>query len=168
MATAKKTTAKKTTAKEKTAKETTAKKAGAKESTKPTLSVEERAAMKEYIAEQKRQAAGSDGEADIREKLAGMSDEDRELGTKFQELVRSVSPDLVPRTWYGMPAYAKDGKVLCFFQNAGKFKVRYCTVGFQDTAALDDGTLWPTSYALTAWNATNEKKLTELLKQAFG
>lgn len=151
-----------------TAKKTTAQRASVKGSAKPTLSIEERAAMKEYAAEQKRQAAGSDGEADIREKLAGMSDEDRELGTRFHELVRSVAPDLVPRTWYGMPAYAKDGKVLCFFQNAGKFKVRYCTVGFQNTAALDDGTLWPTAYALTAWNATNEKELTALLKRAVG
>ena len=158
-----------TTAKKETAKGTTAtKKTATKKTAKPTLTAEERAAMKEYLREQKRQAAGADGEADILAKLAEMSDEDRELGTRFHELVRSVAPDLVPRTWYGMPAYAKDGKVLCFFQNAGKFKVRYCTVGFQDTAALDDGTLWPTSFALTAWSAANTKTLTALLERAVG
>ena len=129
----------------------------------------EKAAMKERANELKAQARGSkaDGEADALAKIGEMPDDERELATAFHELVKAVAPGLAIRTWYGMPAYTKDGKVVCFFQSGAKMKTRYCTVGFSDSAALDEGSLWPTSYAVTAWNPTNEKKLRALVEQSL-
>ncbi|WP_242905094.1 iron chaperone [Actinomadura terrae] len=140
------------------------------------FSDDERAAMKEHAKELKKAArrssslakAREEGERDVREKIAEMPDADRVLAERLHEIIASVAPDLVPRTWYGMPAYAKDGKVLCFFQSAQKFKSRYATLGFSDVAALDDGTLWPTTYALTELNAANEAVVSDLVKRAVG
>src|SRR5687767_3640713 len=132
------------------------------------FSEQEKAAMKERAAELKAQARGADGEADLLAKVGEMPDDERVLATKFHELVKEVAPDLTSRTWYGMPAYARDGKVLCFFQSGAKMKTRYCTVGFSDQARLDEGSLWPTSFALTTWNATNAQTLRALVTRAVG
>ncbi|RHA40729.1 iron chaperone [Cellulomonas rhizosphaerae] len=131
---------------------------------------EERAAMKERAAEAKaaRTASGkkADGDAEVRAKIAELPDEDRELADRVHALITEAAPDLTPRTWYGMPAYAKDGKVVVFFQPASKFKARYSTLGFNDTANLDDGSMWPSAYALTKLTASDEKKLVALVKQS--
>jgi uncharacterized protein YdhG (YjbR/CyaY superfamily) len=131
---------------------------------------EERAAMKEHAKElkaaAKRGAADADGEADVLAKIAEMSKADREMAEKVHEVIKANAPDLSVRTWYGMPAYAKDGKVVCFFQSADKFKARYATLGFNDSATLDDGTMWPTSWALTKLTAADEKKIGELVRKA--
>jgi uncharacterized protein YdhG (YjbR/CyaY superfamily) len=131
---------------------------------------EERAAMKEHAKElkaaAKRGAAKADGEADVRAKIAEMPESDRAMAERIHEVVKANAPDLVPRTWYGMPAYAKDGKVLCFFQAADKFKARYATFGFNDVANLDDGAMWPTAWALTKLTGADEKLIGELVKKA--
>jgi uncharacterized protein YdhG (YjbR/CyaY superfamily) len=134
---------------------------------------EERAAMKEHAAELKR--AGGKGSAKAADeaqacldKIAEMPDHDRALAERIHALVTETAPALTVRTWYGMPAYAQDGKVLCFFKPAGKFKMRYATFGFQDVAALDDGNVWPTEYAVTALTPTDEKKIKALVKKAVG
>ena len=131
---------------------------------------EERAAMKEHARElkaaAKRGAAKADGEADVMAKIAEMPASDRAMAERIHEVVKANAPDLDPRTWYGMPAYAKDGKVLCFFQAADKFKTRYATFGFNDVANLDDGAMWPTSWALTKLTAADEKRIGELVKKA--
>ena len=131
---------------------------------------EERAAMKEHARElkaaAKRGAAKADGEADVMAKIAEMPASDRAMAERIHEVVKANAPDLDPRTWYGMPAYAKDGKVLCFFQAADKFKARYATFGFNDVANLDDGAMWPTSWALTKLTAADEKRIGELVKKA--
>jgi hypothetical protein len=131
---------------------------------------EERAAMKEHNREMKaaakRGAGQEDGESEILAKLAEMSGPDRAMGERIHAIVRASAPDLQSRTWYGMPAYAKDGKVVCFFQPADKFKARYSTFGFNDTAKLDDGAMWPTSYALTELTAADEKRIAALVKKA--
>ena len=131
---------------------------------------EERAAMKERARElkaaAKRGAAKADGEADVVAKIAEMPASDRAMAERIHEVVKANAPDLDPRTWYGMPAYAKDGKVLCFFQAADKFKARYATFGFNDVANLDDGAMWPTSWALTKLTAADEKRIGELVKRA--
>ena len=131
---------------------------------------EERAAMKEHARELKkakgRGASKADGEADVLAKIAEMPASDRAMAEGIHALVKAAAPDLVPRTWYGMPAYAKDGKVVCFFQAADKFKARYATFGFNDVANLDDGAMWPTSWALTRLTAADEKKIRELVRQA--
>lgn len=125
--------------------------------------------MKEYAAEKKRARSGKgDGRQDVLDKIAEMPPDDRALAEKLHALVTSVAPELAPRTWYGMPAYAKDGDVLCFFQNASKFKARYATLGFSDKAGLDEGAMWPTSYALTKWTATVEKEIRALITKAVG
>lgn len=133
---------------------------------------EERAAMKEHAAELKRAAkrgaARADGEADVRAKIAEMPESDRVMAERIHEIVTASAPDLVPRTWYGMPAYARDGKVICFFQAADKFKARYATFGFNDVAALDEGTMWPTSWALTKLSKADEERIAELVKRAVG
>ena len=128
---------------------------------------EERAAIKEHAAELKK-AAGKkgDGEADILEKIAEMPDEDRVMAERIHAIVKEAAPELTSRTWYGMPAYAKDGKVVCFFQAAAKFKARYATFGFNDAASLDDGAMWATSFALTELTAADEKRIAELVKKA--
>ena len=128
----------------------------------PRFTAEERAAMKERALEQK----STDGLTALLEKIAFFPEAERAMATTLHELVMAVAPDLEPRTYYGMPAWARDGKVLCFFQNASKFKVRYSTLGFQDNARLDDGDLWPTAYALTALTPETEERIRALLTRA--
>jgi len=134
-----------------------------------TFSAEEKAAMKEAAAEKRRakqaDAAAADAEA-CAEKIAEMEPGDRALAEKIHEIVTSVAPWLAPRTFYGMPAYGKDGKVVVFFQSAAKFKERYSTLGFQPTANLDDGNMWPTSFALVKIGKAEEKAIRELVKRA--
>ena len=134
---------------------------------------EERAAMKEHAAEIKR--AGGKGAAKkadelqaLLDKVAEMPTPDREMAERIHSIVTETAPDLEPRTWYGMPAYAQDGKVLLFFQPAAKFKARYSTLGFQDGASLDDGSMWPTSFALTEITEADAKKIAALVKRAVG
>jgi uncharacterized protein YdhG (YjbR/CyaY superfamily) len=130
---------------------------------------EERAAMKERAKETKaakRRSSGEDGESDLLAKIAEMAEPDRSMAERVHEIVTASAPDLSPRTWYGMPAYAKGGDVICFFQNAAKFKSRYATFGFNDGANLDDGVMWPTSYALTELTPAAEKLIGELVKKA--
>ena len=136
------------------------------------LSDEELAALKETIQERKaasRRGAGAkaDGERDVLAKMAEMSRADRSIAERIHAIVKEAGPDLTPRTWYGMPAYAnQDGKVVCFFTPAEKFKSRYASFGFEDTARLDEGNMWPTSYALTKLTAADEKKIAALVKRA--
>jgi uncharacterized protein YdhG (YjbR/CyaY superfamily) len=125
---------------------------------------EERAAMKERAKELK--AAKADGESAVLAKLAEMPEPDRAMGERLHAIIKANAPALSPKTWYGMPAYAKDGKVVCFFQPAQKFKERYATFGFSDQANLDEGTMWPTSFALTELTAADEARIGELVKQA--
>ena len=146
----------------------------AKKTAAPRVTAEEQAAMKAY-ADERKAAAGrggkitkSDGEADVQAALAKMPPEDRALGEAVHALVGRTAPDLVPRTYYGMPAYAKDDKVVFWFKNASKFKQRYATIGFSDKAALDDGEMWPTEYAVTDWTPAVEKKVGTLIKAAVG
>ena len=128
------------------------------------FSDEERAAMKERGKELK--AGKADGESDVLAKLAEMPKSDRAMGERLHAIVKASAPDLTPRTWYGMPAYAKDGKVVCFFTPASKFKERYATFGFNAAANLDEGTMWPTAFALTKLTAADEKRIGELVKKA--
>ncbi|WUT32952.1 DUF1801 domain-containing protein [Streptomyces sp. NBC_00691] len=130
--------------------------------------------MKERAAELKRSArrgarsAKADGEADVLAKIAEMTDTDRVLAERIHAIVKEHAPGLAPKTWYGMPAYAKDGKVVCFFQSAQKFKSRYATLGFSDLAGLDEGSMWATSYALTELTAADETRIAALIAQAAG
>ena len=134
------------------------------------FTAEERAAMKERAKELKAEARAQKdkaaGERDVLAKIAEMSEPDRALGERLHEIVKASAPALSPRTWYGMPAYAKGGKVVCYFQSAQKFNARYATLGFNDTANLDEGTMWPTSFALTELTAVNEASIGALVKQA--
>jgi uncharacterized protein YdhG (YjbR/CyaY superfamily) len=132
------------------------------------FSPEERAAMKERQRELKAQAAGADGEAEVQAKIAEMPQPDRAMAERIHAIVREVAPDLTPRTWYGMPAYARNGQVICFFQAAAKFKARYSTLGFSGHARLDDGAMWPTSFALTKINSHIERRIAELVQAALG
>jgi len=125
---------------------------------------EERAAMKERVRELK--AGKSDGESEVLAKIAAMAEPDRALAKRLHAIIKASAPALSPTTWYGMPAYAKDGKVICFFQDARKFKSRYATLGFSDKANLDDGTMWPTSFALKELSAAAEARIVALVKQA--
>jgi uncharacterized protein YdhG (YjbR/CyaY superfamily) len=128
---------------------------------------EERAAMKERAEELKAEAPKADGESALLAKVAEMKGKDRAMGSRIHEIVKVEAPSLSPKTWYGMPAWAnKDGKVVCFFQSAEKFKSRYATFGFSDQANLDAGAMWPTSFALTELTAADEKKIGALLKKA--
>jgi uncharacterized protein YdhG (YjbR/CyaY superfamily) len=127
---------------------------------------EERAAMKERARELKAEKKKSDGEADVLAKIAEMQEPDRAMAERLHAIVKESAPALTPRTWYGMPAYAKDGKVVCFFQDAQKFKSRYATFGFGDSANLDDGAMWPTSFALRELTAAEEAKIAALVKKA--
>jgi uncharacterized protein YdhG (YjbR/CyaY superfamily) len=133
---------------------------------------EERAAMRERARELQTDArrgprAGKgDGESDVLAKIAEMPESDRAMAERLHAIVKDSAPDLSPRTWYGMPAYAKDGKVVCFFQSAQKFKTRYATFGFSDKANLDQGAMWPTSFALMELTAAEEKKIRALVKKA--
>ena len=136
-----------------------------------TWSAEEKAAMKEHAAEAKRAKAAKGKEADLQaclDKIAAMAPADRALAERVHEIVTTAAPELEVKTWYGMPAYAKDGKAVVFFQDAGKFKARYATLGFQDSAALDDGTMWPTSFALTAIDDAAEAHIAALVQRAIG
>jgi len=126
---------------------------------------EERAAMKARTRELKR-AGTADGESDVLAKIAEMPEPDRAMAKRLHALIKASAPALSPKTWYGMPAYAKDGKVVCFFQSAQKFNSRYATFGFSDTANLDEGAMWPTSFALKELTATEEAEIGELLKRA--
>jgi uncharacterized protein YdhG (YjbR/CyaY superfamily) len=128
---------------------------------------DERAAMKERAQELKAARGGkADGESDVLAKIAEMPESDRDIAERLHALVKATAPDLSPRTWYGMPAYAKDGKVVCFFQSAQKFKSRYATLGFSDRANLDEGAMWPTSFAVKKLTGAEEKKIRALVKQA--
>ena len=127
---------------------------------------EEKSAMKDRAKELKAEAAKEDGESAVLEKLAELPAADRALGKRLHAVITASAPDLTPRLWYGMPAYAKDGKVVCFFQAAQKFKTRYATLGFNDKANLDDGTMWPTAFALTKLTAAEETQLGALVKKA--
>jgi uncharacterized protein YdhG (YjbR/CyaY superfamily) len=126
---------------------------------------EERAAMRER-AQEVNAAGKGDGESDVLAKIAEMPESDRAMAERLHALVKASAPALSPRTWYGMPAYAKDGKVVCFFRSAAKFKSRYATFGFNDNANLDEGAMWPTSFALKRLTAADEKKLRALVKKA--
>ncbi len=130
------------------------------------FTADERAAMRERARELKAQATRADGEQAVLAKLRELKGADRAIATRFHEIVTTTAPALEPRTWYGMPAYAKDGKILCFFQSAAKFGTRYATVGFNDVARLDRGTMWPTSWAVTELSPAVEKTLTALVKKA--
>lgn len=141
------------------------------ESNKSTqnFTADERAAMKERATEAKRAKAGKSAAADLaacEEKIAQMPPGDRAIAQKIHEIVTGNAPELAPKTWYGMPAYAKDGKVVVFFKPAEKFSSRYCTLGFEDAAAVDDGNFWPTSYAITKIGPAEEKAITALVKKA--
>ena len=128
--------------------------------------------MKERAAELKKakgrgKAKKADGEADVLEKIAAMPDDDRVMAERIHAIVKGVAPDLTPRTYYGMPAYAnEDGKVICFFTPASKFKERYASFGFNADANLDEGSMWPTAWALTKLSAADEKRIADLVKQA--
>jgi uncharacterized protein YdhG (YjbR/CyaY superfamily) len=131
------------------------------------FSAEERAAMKERAAELKAEARKADGESALLAKVAEMPKPDRVLAERIHEIVKATAPALSPKTWYGMPAYANgDGKVVCFFQSADKFKSRYATLGFSDEAHLDDGAMWPTYFALKELTPATEKEIGALVKQA--
>jgi uncharacterized protein YdhG (YjbR/CyaY superfamily) len=130
------------------------------------FTAEERAAMKERAKELKAEAAKADGEKALLEKVAEMKGTDRAMATRLHELITAAAPVLTPKTWYGMPAYAKDGKIVCFFQSAEKFDSRYATFGFSDEATIDQGAMWPTSWALTELTAAEEKKIVALVKKA--
>jgi hypothetical protein len=133
---------------------------------KQGFTAEERAAMRARARELK---AAEDGESAVRDALKAMSPPDRAIGKRLHALIKESAPDLTPKTWYGMPAYAdKDGKVVCFFRNAGKFKERYAMFGFNDSAKLDDGSMWPIAFALTKLTAADEKRIAALVKKAVG
>lgn len=134
-----------------------------------TFSAEEKAAIKEAATEARRAKSSKGKEADAQaclDKIAAMAPADRALAERVHEIVTTVAPDLDVKTWYGMPAYAKDGKPVVFFQDAGKFKARYATLGFQDNAALDEGTFWPTSFALIAIDDAVAARIAELVRRA--
>jgi uncharacterized protein YdhG (YjbR/CyaY superfamily) len=127
------------------------------------FTAEEKAAMRARARELKEK---TDGESAVRASIAKMSPPDRALAKRVHELIKATAPDLLPKTWYGMPAYAKDGKVVCFFRDAGKFKERYAMLGFNDSAKLDQGSMWPVAFALTELTAADEKKIAALVKKA--
>ena len=152
---------------QKSAKSTTA-----KSKTSPGFTAEERAAMKDHAQELKTaarrgpRAAKADGESDVLAKIAEMAEPDRVMAERIHAIIKASAPDLTSRTWYGMPAYAKDGKIVCFFQPAQKFKTRYATLGFNDPAHLDDGAMWPTAFALTELTADDEARIGALVQKA--
>jgi uncharacterized protein YdhG (YjbR/CyaY superfamily) len=133
---------------------------------KKGFTAEERAAMRERAKELKAERGKADGEADVLAKIAEMPKADRVMAERLHKIVKASAPELTARTWYGMPAYAKDGKVVCFFQSGAKFKSRYATLGFSDRASLDKDDMWPTSFALQKLGAAEEKKIAALVKKA--
>jgi uncharacterized protein YdhG (YjbR/CyaY superfamily) len=152
-----------------TAKKSTQKSA---KSTTAGFTAEERAAMKEYLEEKKAaarrggRASKEDGESDVLAKIAAMAGPDRAMAERLHALIKTSAPALSPRTWYGMPAYAKDDKVVCFFQSGQKFKTRYATFGFSDKANLDEGAMWPTAFALKELTTAEEARISALVKKA--
>jgi uncharacterized protein YdhG (YjbR/CyaY superfamily) len=130
------------------------------------FTAEERAAIRDAARERRAAAGKADGERDLLAKIAEMPVSDRGMAERIHEIVTATAPDLSPRTWYGMPAYAKADKVVCFFKCAHKFKSRYATLGFSDKANLDDGHMWPTEFALKELSAADEKRIVALVKQA--
>ena len=130
------------------------------------FTAEEKAAMKQRAKELKAAASAEDAEKEVLAKIAAMAAHDRAMGKRIHEIVRASAPGLVPRLWYGMPAYAKDEKIVCHFQDAQKFKTRYATLGFSDEANLDEGVMWPVAYALKELNAAAEAKISALVKKA--
>ena len=137
-----------------------------KQSTKNGLSAEEKLAIRERAKELKAEANRADGERMLLEKVAEMPPADRAMAQRIHEIVTAAAPELSPSTWYGMPAWKQDGKVVCFFKSADKFGERYATFGFDTAANLDDGSMWPTSFALTKLTAADEKRIAALVKQA--
>jgi uncharacterized protein YdhG (YjbR/CyaY superfamily) len=143
--------------------------AATKDKTAPAFSADERSAMKERAKELKSGAEKADWERDLHAKIADMPDADRVMAERIHAIVTEVAPHLTPKTWYGMPAYANaDGKLVCFFKAAAKFNSRYATFGFEENAALDDGSMWATSWALTKLTPADEKKIAELVRKAAG
>ncbi len=138
--------------------------------TSPQFTEEERAAMKERANEAKAEARANknnaDGESDVLAKIAEMPEPERAMAQRLHEIIKASAPVLTPKTWYGMPAYARDGKVVCFFQSAQKFKTRYATLGFSDQANLDEDVMWPTSFALKELTASEEARIGALVKKA--
>ena len=130
------------------------------------LSAEETAAVKQAAAERRRTKAGKSTEAQVLEAIAAMDDHDRPIGEGLHALVKRELPELTSKTWYGFPAYCKDGEVVFFYQYAGKFKTRYGHIGFQDTAQLDDGAMWPTAFAILKWNNEVEARVSDLIRRA--
>ena len=131
------------------------------------FTAEERAAMKERVREMKSEKRGADGEKDVQAAIAKLPQSERPLCERLHKLIRDAAPALLPKTWYGMPAYANaDEKIVCFFRPASKFKGRYLTLGFNDAARLDDGAMWPTSFALLKLTAAEEQRIRELVKKA--
>ncbi len=145
-----------------------AKKATRKTARITGLTAEEKAAMRETIQERKAAARGLEGEKALLAKIAAMKEPDRGMAKRIHAIVQANAPTLAPTTWYGMPAYTKNGKAVLFFQDAAKFKARYATFGFNDNASLDEGNMWPTSYALTKLTAADEAKIAALVKKAAG
>jgi uncharacterized protein YdhG (YjbR/CyaY superfamily) len=140
-----------------------------KKTAKPAFTAEERAAMKERAKELKANARKEDAEKEVLAKIAELPPGDRALAERVHRLVRAAAPGLAPRTWYGQPAYADaEGQIVCFFQPASKFNTRYSTFGFNEAAQLDDGSMWPTAFALTELTSADQKKLTALVKRAAG
>ena len=130
------------------------------------FSAEEKAAMKELIKERKASGDKADAEAACLAAIAAILPSDRKMAERLHKLITATAPQLAPKTWYGMPAYANDGSIVCFFQSAGKFKARYATLGFTDKANLDDGEMWPTYYALKTLTTADEAKIAKLMKRA--
>jgi uncharacterized protein YdhG (YjbR/CyaY superfamily) len=147
------------------ARKTTQKSAG-RNAASGKFTAEERAAMRERAKELKAEANKADGERTLLEKVAEMKGNDRAMAKRIHEIVKASAPGLSPKTWYGMPAWAQDGKVVCFFQSAEKFNSRYATFGFSDEATLDQGEMWPTSFALKKLTASEEAKIGALVKKA--
>jgi hypothetical protein len=135
------------------------------------FTAEEKAAMrqraKEQQAEAKAEASKAEGESEVRMAISAMSEPDRAMAERLHAIITASAPDLAPKTWYGQPAYAKDGKIICFFQPAGKFKTRYATLGFNDAARLDNGAMWPVAFALKELTAAEEAKIAALVKQSM-
>jgi uncharacterized protein YdhG (YjbR/CyaY superfamily) len=140
----------------------------ARKASATALTAEEKAAMKELVKERKASGTKAQAEADCLAKIAEMAPSDRRIAERLHKLIASNAPDLEPKTWYGMPAYARDGSVVCFFQSAEKFKTRYATLGFTDKATIDDGEMWPTSYAITRLTKADEARIATLLARAVG
>ena len=145
---------------QKSAKSTTAKRSH------EAFTAEERAAIKERVKETKAAADKADGESAVLAKIAEMKEADRAMGKRLHAVIKASAPTILPRLWYGMPAYAKDDKIICFFQPAQKFKTRYATLGFNDAAHLDEGTMWPSAFALTKLTAADEARISALVKKA--